>query len=197
MNSWTQRHIASLPAMIDAIMRSPRMPWISTLARLVLGVVMFYAGILKLFEPDEALRAVQAYRILPAAIDDVVAFGLPLLEAVVGVLLLLGLGTRLAAWITGGLLILFIAGITSAWARGLSIDCGCFGGGGDVLATGKTWRYTSEILRDTGLLVLAIWLARFPTSHLALDRLLDPGPSTDELDQNGTYSNERHKEPSA
>jgi len=197
MNSWIQRHVASLPSMIDTMMRSPRMPWISTLARLVLGVVMFYAGILKLFEPDEALRAVQAYRILPAAIDDVVAFGLPLLEAVVGVLLLLGLGTRLAAWIAGGLLIVFIAGITSAWVRGLSIDCGCFGGGGDVLATGKAWRYTSEILRDTGLLVLAIWLARFPTSRLALDRMLDPGSLPDELDQIDTYPSEKHKEPSA
>ena len=54
------------------------------------------------------------------------------------------------------LLLVFIAGVISAAARGLSIDCGCFGGGGTSQA-GQT-AYTAEILRDLGFLVLAGYL---------------------------------------
>jgi len=144
------------------------------MARTVLGATLFYAGIVKLLEPGQALQAVQAYRILPSSLDDVVAIGLPLLELVIGVLLLLGLGTRLAAWVAAGLMVVFIAGVASAWIRGLSIDCGCFGGGGDVAPSSKAWRYTSEILRDVALLLVAIWLIRIPKSRLALDNLIYP-----------------------
>lgn len=186
--------MTSLVPMFQTITRSDRTPWVSTVVRIALGGIMLYAGAAKLFEPSEALRAVQAYRILPPSLDDIVAIGLPLLEVTVGVLLLLGLGTRLAAWITGGLMVVFIAGVASAWIRGLSIDCGCFGGGGDVAATSKGWRYTSEILRDVGFLVLAAWLTEFPTSRLAMDRMVDWDDLPDGIDQDG--DEQRHEEPS-
>ena len=114
-------------AMIDTTARSDRLLWVSTVARVLLGATMLYAGIIKLTEPGQALRAVQAYRILPPSIDDIVAYGLPLLEMAVGALLLLGLSTKTAAWVTGGLMVVFVAGVASAWIRGLSIDCGCSG----------------------------------------------------------------------
>ena len=31
-------------------------------------------------------------------------------------------------------MLVFLVGIISAWARGLTIDCGCFGGGGAIAA---------------------------------------------------------------
>lgn len=166
------------------------------MARVVLGGTLLYAGIVKLLEPGQALQAVQAYRILPPSVDDVVAIGLPLLEMVVGVLLLLGLGTRLAAWVAGGLMIIFIAGVASAWIRGLSIDCGCFGGGGDVAPTSKAWRYTSEILRDVSLSLVAVWLIWFPKSRLALDRLVYRDDLPDEEDAGGGHQFAEHEEPS-
>lgn len=180
--------------MIDATTRSDRRLWASTVVRVVLGLVMMYAGVAKLVDPSQALRAVQAYRILPASLDDIVAVGLPLLEIAVGVLLLLGLGTRLAAAIAGGLMVVFIAGVASAWIRGFSIDCGCFGGGGDVPTSNLTFRYGSEILRDAGLLALATWLMRFPMSRLAADRLVDPGDLADEDDLDAGDRYERQEE---
>ena len=170
----------------------PRQQWISTAARIGLGVVMAYAGILKLLEPRQALRAVQAYRILPPSLDDIVAFGLPILEIAVGVLLVLGLGTRLAALVTGGLMVVFIAGVASAWIRGLSIDCGCFGGGGDVPSASKAWRYTLEIIRDIGLLAVAAWLVWFPTSRFAVDRLV--GDVAGDLGEDGGNRSEKSEE---
>jgi hypothetical protein len=63
-------------------------------------------------------------------------------------------------------MVVFLVGVGSAWARGLQIDCGCFGGGGEV-AAGRTG-YPGEVARDVGLLLVALALARRPASRLAL-----------------------------
>jgi len=153
---------------------SPAQRWVTTLARLVLGVVLVVAGWLKVSSPDEAVRAVQAYRILPGGLTHPVGYGLPLLEVLVGLLLLLGLGTRWAAVAAGVLMVVFIAGIVSVWARGLSIDCGCFGGGGAVDPFCCASRYATEIVRDLVFLGLATWIAALPLSRLSVDGWLTP-----------------------
>src|SRR5271165_6682866 len=99
-------------------------------ARVILGGVWIWAGLAKLSDADAAVRAVRAYRILPEVLVKPFAWGLPMVEIALGVLLIVGLGSRIAAGISGVVLIVFIAGIASVWARGLQIDCGCFGGGG-------------------------------------------------------------------
>jgi uncharacterized membrane protein YphA (DoxX/SURF4 family) len=147
---------------------------VSTIARLVLGVVLLVAGGIKVADPVTSEQAVAAYQILPHALVTPVGWGLPFLEMALGLLLLVGYGTRIAAAIAGVLMVLFIAAVGSAWARGLSIDCGCFGGGGQV-APGQT-QYLQEILRDIGLLALAAWLVVFPHSRLALDTNPHPAP---------------------
>ena len=154
-------------------MSNDRKQWISTVVRIILAGIMLWAGLAKLLEPEQALRAVQAYRIFPPSLDDLVAVGLPIIEVALGVLLFLGLGTRFAAWATAGLMALFIAVVASAWIRGLSIDCGCFGGGGDVPSGGKAVRYLLEIGRDLVFVALAYWLIRQPKSRLSLDRFTD------------------------
>ena len=102
------------------------------MARLVTGGVWIVAGALKLPDPAASVRAVRAYDLLPEAIVPTVGHLLPVLEVVVGVCLVLGLLTRAAAVISALLFLAFIVGIASAWARGLQIECGCFGGGGYV-----------------------------------------------------------------
>lgn len=150
-------------------------PWLSTLVRLVLAAVFATAGAQKLPDPAASVRAVRAYRLLPEAVVHPVAYGLPVLEIGLAALLLLGLATRLAALLSAVLLLVFVAGIASVAARGLSIDCGCFGGGGTV-APADT-HYTAEIVRDTALLVAALALARWPTSRLDLDTWLAADPA--------------------
>ena len=68
------------------------------------------------------------------------------------------------------LFVAFIIGISSAWARGLSIDCGCFGGGGEIPDAAA--KYPGEIARDVGLLALSLWLVVRPASRLALENVL-------------------------
>jgi uncharacterized membrane protein YphA (DoxX/SURF4 family) len=151
--------------------------WASTLARLVLAGVLGYAGAIKIANPDQAAAAVQAYRIFPAAVGEAIGYAVPVVELALALLLLIGLFTRLAAAATAILMVAFIIGVASAWVRGLSIDCGCFGGGGEV-AAGET-RYLQEIIRDLLFLGLACWLVAFPRSRYAVDTHLTEGAAVE------------------
>jgi uncharacterized membrane protein YphA (DoxX/SURF4 family) len=137
------------------------------LARLGLAAVWLVSGVTKLIDPGQTFLAVQAYDVLPAGLVAPVATGLPLLELALGVFLLVGLGTRWVSAVSAVVLVVFIAGVAQSWARGLTIDCGCFGGGGQV-AQGQT-RYPGEILRDLGFLVLAGWLMVRPRTPFSID----------------------------
>jgi len=145
--------------------------WIGTALRLVLAGILFWSGLAKLLESNDARReAILAYRVFPPSWVDFLGWALPALEVGLAALLLLGLFTRVAAIGTALLMLGFIVGISSVWIRGYSIDCGCFGGGGNVGEEGKAWRYTSELLRDFLFMGMAVWLVAWPTTKLALDR---------------------------
>jgi uncharacterized membrane protein YphA (DoxX/SURF4 family) len=140
---------------------------VGLIVRLGLAAVWLVSGVLKMSDPGQTYLAVQAYELLPQGLVGVVATAMPLLELVLGALLLAGLGTRLAAVGSALLLLAFIGAVAQSWARGLTIDCGCFGGGGQV-AEGQT-RYPQEIARDVGFLLLAVWLMVRPRTSLSTD----------------------------
>ncbi len=141
-------------------------PWVSTAARLVLGAVLVVAGAVKVVDPQASVAAVRAYELLPPGLETAVGWGLPFLELVLGLLLLTGIAVRPTAVATAVLLGLFVTAVASAAARGLSIDCGCFGGGGPV-PPGQT-AYAAEVVRDLALLATAVWLIARPQSRLSL-----------------------------
>ena len=144
---------------------------VGILFRVVVGAVWLVAGVLKLPDPAENVRAVRAYQLLPENVVPVVGHGLPILEILLGVCLLLGLVTRVAAVVSSALLIVFIVGIASAWARGLSIECGCFGGGAGPTEN-ATAAYPWDIARDVGLLLVSLWLVWRPRTPWAMDNRL-------------------------
>jgi uncharacterized membrane protein YphA (DoxX/SURF4 family) len=158
---------------------SPRvrkaLPWVTTVARLVVAGVLIVAGWLKIGNPALSVRAVEAYELLPGSVATVVGHGLPILEIVIGVLLVVGLLTRAAGIVSALLMLAFVIGIAAAWARGLRIDCGCFGGGGQ-LAAGQEPEYPMEIARDFGIFLLAGWVALRPPGRFALDSALGLAP---------------------
>jgi uncharacterized membrane protein YphA (DoxX/SURF4 family) len=144
---------------------------VGTVARLGLAAVWLTSGVLKAIDPDQTYIAVRAYDVLPPIGVEVVAGVLPWFEIALGLLVLLGVGLRTVGVMSILLLLVFITGVSQAWARGLLIDCGCFGGGGAV-APGQT-AYVQELLRDTGFIVLAAWLVVRPRTLLSLDSRIE------------------------
>jgi uncharacterized membrane protein YphA (DoxX/SURF4 family) len=146
--------------------------WVGLLARLIVGAVELLAGLSKFSDPAGNVRAVRAYRILPESIVPTVGHALPTIEIVIGSLLILGLFTRAMGILSGLFFLAFIIGISSAWARGLEINCGCFGNGG--VPADPQRQYAIDIARDLGLLLCSVWLVIWPRTKFALDNLLFP-----------------------
>jgi uncharacterized membrane protein YphA (DoxX/SURF4 family) len=150
--------------------RDRAMDVVGLLARLILGGVLLYAGLAKVLTPVASARAVQAYQIFPFEVAQYIGYALPIIEILIGTLLVLGLFTRVNAVLGTVLMVVFIAGIVSAWSRGLAIDCGCFGGGGEI-EPGET-QYPRKIAENIGFALCGVWLIVRPRSLASLDRHL-------------------------
>jgi uncharacterized membrane protein YphA (DoxX/SURF4 family) len=144
-------------------------PWLGLVSRLVLGGVLLAAGYFKVITLEKSQMAVRAYELLPIGFANVLGIVLPFTEIVLGLLLIIGAFTRFSAVLGGAIMFIFIVAIASAWARGLTIDCGCFGGGGQVAA--NETKYLQEIVRDSGLLLLALFLVRYSVTRFSLDKV--------------------------
>ena len=140
--------------------------WAGLAVRIVLAVVWGVAAVSKIKDPRRFVQAVRAYDATPEWLSKAMGYGLPILELSLAVLLLIGLITRYAAAVSALLFVVFIVGIVQASARGIKIECGCFGGGGQS----DTTAYTLDILRDAGLLVLALFLVIWPLSKFSVDQ---------------------------
>ena len=155
-------------------------PVITLLARLILGGVLLAAGGLKVFKPTDSANAVAAYKLMPTELAHLIGYALPWLEVAIGLLLIVGFMVRPAAVLSGLIMIVFIGAIASVWARGMLIDCGCFGGGGEIdpsLASEVRRTYFIEIMRDLGLALAALYLYFFPYGKLSIEKA---APSTKE-----------------
>jgi protein-disulfide isomerase len=166
------------PALPDADRRTRRdvLPWVSLAGRVLLAGVLAYAASSKLFDPLATVRAVRAYKLLPEGLAVPFAHALPWVELALAGLLLAGVAVRLVGWLTAGLLTAFVIGMSAAWARGLKIDCGCFGGGGPT----EHPQYLRDVLRDAAFVLVAVTVALLPRSRFAVDPSVPPEePSED------------------
>jgi uncharacterized membrane protein YphA (DoxX/SURF4 family) len=120
--------------------------------RIALGGVWLYAAYTKLRQPWMLFAmSIDSYHLLPEWAVLTVARMLPWTELAIGLLLVAGLVVQYASIVSAAILAVFFGAMTSAYARGLAIDCGCFGPG-DALSK---W----TLLRDGTLLTAAIALA--------------------------------------
>ena len=96
---------------------------------LLLGGVFVYAGIVKVAAPVEFFTDLQNYDLLPwRPIAVALAFYLPCLEIVCGVAVAFRRFRTEALLFLTAMLVIFIGALAIAWARGLNVSCGCFGG---------------------------------------------------------------------
>lgn len=111
--------------------------------RFGLAVVFILAAVPKLARRDEFVLAVSRYDLLSPRAASVVGRVLPAAELSVGLLLALGLGTRLVAGLVALMLIGFGLAIALNLLRGRVFDCGC---GTTVSPRRLSWLLVAEDL---------------------------------------------------
>ncbi len=134
-------------------MTEPRAPgWrlLDLLLRVGLGALFILAGTLKLRDPTTFATEVSNYHFLPS-LAPWLAVTLPMIEVVVGagLIVLPGAWRRGAALAVAGLSVVFTVAVAQALARGINVDCGCFGGGSGPVTI---W----VVLRDVALAIGAV-----------------------------------------
>jgi len=134
---------------------SPTKAWqiLYLLVRTGLGAVFLWASWDKILHPDKFATVIANYDILPTAAINLAALGLPWIELVCGLLLLVGRMVPGATFIINTLLVIFILATSFNLYRGLDVTCGCFSVAPD--AEGIT-RF--NLVRNGFLLIAGIWL---------------------------------------
>jgi putative oxidoreductase len=126
-----------------------------TLLRWLVGGAFLYAGALKAWETQDFATDIRHYAIIPwSDLILLLAVYLPWVEIFAGLAVVsrrLYLGGLIA--ITG-LMLIFTGALTSAWARGLDISCGCFGREKHAIQT----NFPALLGRDLGILLGALIL---------------------------------------
>ena len=127
--------------------------WLWPVLSIAVGAVFIYAGVLKAWDPVHFTSDIENYRILTYPLAVRLAFYLPWLEILCGLALIAGWLRSGAVAILSGLMLVFIGATIAAKARGINIDCGCFG------SASKGLSFTSHMLIDLAILgaLVVLW----------------------------------------
>jgi uncharacterized membrane protein YphA (DoxX/SURF4 family) len=117
----------------------------------ILGAIFMYAAWTKLREPWALFAiSIDSYQVLPLWAVEFIARTLPWLELLLGALLIAGIWRGVAAAAATLLLGVFFGLMIRAIAKGMQIDCGCFGSGERL-----SWM---TLLRDGALLASSLFV---------------------------------------
>lgn len=134
--------------------------YLQFILRLIIGGLFIYVAFTKMIHPDEFAKAIKNYEMLPLSVINIMAITVPYIEFFAGLLLIFGVYKKGSSAIIGLMLLFFIIALTSAYARGLNIDCGC---GFTSLTTENTSkmdlliRIIEDILMLIGILIVYIF----------------------------------------
>jgi putative oxidoreductase len=126
-----------------------RSPYLSGACRLILGIIFVQFALSKIMRPAVFALNVVDYGMMPSWGINLWSLFLPWAELLAGLFLILGIRTRAAATVIGGMNIIFIVGLVNVIMQGLPITCGCVGEAGEPV----TWW---KVLKNTGMLVMAL-----------------------------------------
>jgi len=130
--------------------------------RILLGFVFIFAAISKAAEPEAFAKAIYNYKLLPLFLINILAITLPWIELSAGLLLVFGVSVKENSAILSGMLLVFIIAIAISLARGLDINCGCFG----TVDGSKVG--LMKILENAGLLLLGLILIANDSKYFSI-----------------------------
>jgi uncharacterized membrane protein YphA (DoxX/SURF4 family) len=134
--------------------------------RIAAAAVWIVAGAAKVPQIESFRELVGRYGILPPVLAAPFAYVLPFFEIGLGLYLAAGLFVRGSALVGTFLFAVFLAAQAQAWARGITLDCGCFG------TAVQTTVGPLTLLRDLGLGIPTFLMLALPARRFSLDRRL-------------------------
>ncbi|MCE5275642.1 MAG: DoxX family membrane protein [Deltaproteobacteria bacterium] len=135
--------------------------WPYRIIRICLAALFIYGGVVKLIDPKAFARIISAYDLVPEILLSVVAIGLPLVETLAGIGLLLDRRGSLA--VISSLLGLFILVLGYGILQNLDVDCGCFGAE-DLARQHGLWLAFLRDLMLGGIVLPYLYLSRHARS---------------------------------
>lgn len=120
--------------------------------RIILGAIFIYASVNKLFNAEEFAKAIKNYDMMPLGVINMLAIILPYVEFITGILLVTGIYKKGSSAIAILSLFVFLIALTTAFARGLDINCGCF----SLENTSSKSDILTRIIEDIFMLAVAI-----------------------------------------
>jgi putative oxidoreductase len=94
--------------------------------KIFIGALFIISSVTKIPEPARFADSIANYKILPDFLLMPMAYTVPWIQLIAGVCIILDIYAQSSAFILCGLLVVYIAAITSAFVRGFEIECGCF-----------------------------------------------------------------------
>lgn len=127
--------------------------YLTMAVRLFVGLIFIYASYYKIIQPAEFAKSIWYYHMVPGNFINIAALIMPWVELLCGLGLILGIYYRGSALLVNIMVVVFIIALSSAVARGLSIDCGCF-----KASAASTDSAKETLWRDIGLIILTLQL---------------------------------------
>ncbi len=134
--------------------------------RVILGAIFIWASLDKISHPEEFIKVVESYKLLPFSLAVIFAVSLPWVELICGLLLIAGVSTRSSAAVLTFMLSSFMVAIGINLYRGAELSCGCF----DV-QTGSDELWVT-FLRDILLIGMGLQILFFDQGSFSLRGLL-------------------------
>ncbi|MFQ5806939.1 MAG: MauE/DoxX family redox-associated membrane protein [Phycisphaerae bacterium] len=144
--------------MSTVVAETPRHDWrfFALLARAVVGGLFLVSAVAKIIAPEQFAKEIREYEMLPIITTNAVAYVLPWVELLAGVLLVVGVWRKEARVIIVALLVVFTIAKTYAYATGKEPGCGC---GGNIQVLKYIYDIPQGILTNLILLAL-LWVDR-------------------------------------
>jgi len=118
--------------------------------QIAMGLIFGWAALAKIGDPEGFATQLHHFRLVPIALENLFAVTLPWIELVAALALLVGVQRRAGALLVAFLMIVFTLAVALALARGLDIECGCFGTA-DASRVGAV-----KLLQNTGMVLMSL-----------------------------------------
>jgi len=131
-------------------------PYVVLAARVIVGGVFIYASLDKIQNPAAFSDAIDNYQFTPSELSNIFSLYVPILELVLGVMLISGIFLRGSTLISLGLMLFFILLMSRAVILGIDTHCGCFKAASNAGAQNYRQDMIMRIWEDVGYVVLLL-----------------------------------------